>query len=96
MGVELLDLAQPYLDLVRTYFELAKTWVQTNPKETIIAVQALVILRLYFRRPKAMKVKGRTVEHVKAYKFKTKNFRALLGLIEDMNLTGPRGPFAAE
>jgi hypothetical protein len=64
----------PYLEMALAVFEQAKAWVLANPKETVIAVQALVILRLYFRRPKAMKVKGRTVAHVKAYKFKTRKF----------------------
>ena len=68
MGVEVLELAQ-------ALFEQAKAWVLANPRETIIAVQALVILRLYFRRPTAIKIEGRTVRHIKAYKLKTRKFK---------------------
>ena len=74
MGVEVLEMLTPYLELAQGLFEQAKAFVQANPKDTIIGVQALVILYLYFSRPKALKVKGRTVQHVKAYKFKTRNF----------------------
>lgn len=67
MGVE-------YLELAQAIFELAKAWVLANPKDTLIAVQGLTILYLYFRRPRAIKVGDRTIRHIKAYKFKTRNF----------------------
>jgi len=50
--------------------------IQANPKETIIGLQALVILWLrFFWKPRALRsAERRKIPQVKAYRFKTRKF----------------------